>query len=75
MRYTKERLEKLTLSDTMNEISNVVYQATGLIEALEFTTDPETGKPKIWGNGHHIRQQIAALAAEVVKERWNDSND
>lgn len=40
-----------------------VYAACKLFETLEF-------EGRVYGNGHHMRQQIAAEASKLLIERW-----
>ena len=51
------------LKNAINDIQNEVYKATSLYERLE-------GENKIIGNGHHMRQEVARFAGELLKERW-----
>ena len=53
----------MTLEQAEAEITNAVYDAARIIEALEY-------KGKIRGNGHHIRQEIAGMAKKLMNERW-----
>lgn len=46
-----------------SQISNSVYQATDMIEAME-----QMGL--LDGNGHHMRQQVAEFAEQLVRDRW-----
>lgn len=55
--------QEMTFQDAETEILNSVYAATVLIEWLEHAG-------KVRGNGHHIRQEVAAAAAKILKERW-----
>ncbi len=43
--------------------SNAAYDALGIFESLEHAG-------KVRGNGHHMRQEIAKAAADLVRERW-----
>jgi hypothetical protein len=54
-----------TLDEAKRQISNAVYAATSLVERLEHAG-------LLHGNGHHIRQELAAHAATVVAERWTE---
>ena len=67
--YTDEQLQSMTLEAASAEIGNRVYAATGLIEQLEFRKAKDGGK-RIRGNGHHIRQEIAAFAVKLIKYQW-----
>jgi|LGVF01.2.fsa_nt_gb hypothetical protein len=51
--------ENMTLRDAQREIANATYLATGLFEQLE-------QKNKIFGNGHHIRQEVASFAEQMM---------
>ena len=44
------------------EIENAVYEASSLLERLE-------GVGRLLGNGHHAMQQVAAFAAQEMKDR------
>ena len=44
-------------------MGNMVYQSTALFERLE-------GAGLIRGNGHHMSQQVAKFATDLLKERW-----
>lgn len=63
-----EKLQNMTLQDAEAELSKRVYAATRLIEELEFAGH-------VRGNGHHIRQEIAAFAVKLLREQWEESND
>ena len=60
-----EKLQNMTLQDAEAELSKRVYAATRLIEELEFAGH-------VRGNGHHIRQEIAAFAVKLLREQWED---
>jgi len=53
----------MSLEEAKNIISEETYTHSRLIELLE-------NVGKIRGNGHHIRQKIAANAENLLKERW-----
>jgi len=61
--FTDEQIKIMPLEDACTYIINSVYENTALIELLE-----DAGK--IRGNGHCIRQNIAAYAEKIIKERW-----
>lgn len=63
MLYSNEELENMDLETAKTEISNKVYEVTRLFESLET-------KGKILGNGHHIRQRIAVVAAQEMVRAW-----
>lgn len=46
-----------------NELECKVYEATKILEELE-------REGLVFGNGHHMRQAIAAEAVEMLKLRW-----
>jgi hypothetical protein len=54
---------EMSLRDAEVELSNLVYEATALIERLE-------GAGLVWGNGHHHRQRVAEFATNLLKESW-----
>ena len=66
-RFTDKELKEMDLETAQNELSNEVYAAAGIIELLE-------GQGKVRGNGHHIRQNIAAYAENLLKERWREES-
>ena len=53
----------MSLADARTEVSNAVYRATFLIESLE-------NYGRIYGIGHHARQNIVAFAVEELEQRW-----
>jgi len=61
--HTDEELKVMSLKEAKNNICNDVYEGSRIIESLEM-------KGKISGNGHHIRQKIAAYAEKIMEERW-----
>ena len=61
----RNRPLRIPLSQAKCRIENAVYVATELFERLE-------GAGLVWGNGHHMRQKIAKMAADLVEERWNE---
>lgn len=69
--YTDEQLQAMTLEDAIAEIGNRVYEATRLIECLEFCKANDGGK-RIRGNGHHLRQEIAEFAKKLLKEHFEE---
>jgi len=66
--YSDEQLKKMTLKEAKNEVSNAVYSAFYLIEMLE-------GRQKIWGNGHHHRQELARQAAAMIEKNWRKDDE
>lgn len=69
--YSGEELQSMSLADASNVLSNRVYESTRLIEELEYRKAEDGGK-RIRGNGHHLRQEIAAFAAKLLKENWEE---
>lgn len=61
--FTDEQLSNIDFSTAEAALSNNVYEASRLIEQLEYAG-------KVRGNGHHARQAIAAAATEELKSRW-----
>ncbi len=53
----------LTLIEARRQIMNAVYVATSLIETWQH-------QGFIIGNGHHVRQEAAALVGNLVESRW-----
>ena len=62
---TLARAEAMTLDQARNQLSDSVYQATKLVEALESVG-------KIVGNGHHIRRTLAKASSDLLAERWRE---
>lgn len=52
-----------TLEAAEAQLSTAVYAACRLLEDLE-------NGGLVRGNGHHLRQAVAAFAVEKLKERW-----
>lgn len=71
LQESMKKLQAMTLEDASAEISNRVYDATRLIECLEFCKANDGGK-RIRGNGHHIRQDISEFAVKLLKENWEE---
>jgi len=69
--YSDEELQSMSLADASAVINNRVYAAAGLIEQLEYRKAEDGGK-RIRGNGHHLRQKIAAFATNLLKENWEE---
>lgn len=59
----EKKMEKKTLKDAEIDLANAVYEATGMIEDWEI-------QGSVRGNGHHIRQLIAAEAILILRKRW-----
>lgn len=57
------RLDAMTLEQAEGEISRKVYEACQLFERME-------NRRKVRGNGHHMAQQLAKQAADLMRERW-----
>jgi hypothetical protein len=64
----RTRPVQMTMKEAEAKISNDVYKATLLIEQLE-------GAGLILGDGHHMRQAVAAFAANLVRERWKNKSE
>lgn len=60
--HNEEWLKSVTAETAIAEIENAVYEASSLLERLE-------GVGRLLGNGHHARQNVAAFAANELKER------
>lgn len=60
-----QRLDTMTLEQAEAEISRKVYEACLLFERME-------NRSKVRGNGHHMAQQMAKQAADLMRERWID---
>ena len=63
--YSADEIKKMSQRNAEVEIVNNVYSACLLFERLE-----DAGK--IRGNGHHMAQEIAQKAEDLMKERWKD---
>lgn len=62
--YATERAKTVTMEQAEADVSNAAYAAvTGLFEGLEFAG-------RVRGNGHHMAQDVAKFASELVKKRW-----
>jgi len=61
--FTTEEVQAMDRQTAEFAVAYAVYDATRLIEQLE-------REGKISGNGHHLRQQLAAAARAVVDDRW-----
>lgn len=55
----------LSKKQAIKELHDAVYNASQLIETLE-------GAGKIRGNGHHVRQELSAMAAKLLGDRWRE---
>ena len=63
--FDQEFLEKLTKEQAATLIENAVYDTCHLFERLE-------GVNKVYGNGHHMMQNVAKFAHDLMIERWKD---
>ncbi len=65
--FTREELQALTNEEIVTEIGNRIYKAGIFFEALE-------NAGIIWGNGHHLAQELSEKAIEIYrnrkKEKW-----
>ena len=68
-KFSDEQLQSMQLDEAKVELSNRIYEAARLIEMLEYCRAEDGGK-RIRGNGHHMRQQIAEYATDLLSERW-----
>ena len=66
--YTKEELKEMDIETAKVELSNNLYEASRLIEQLEYTIGKD-GNKRISGNGHHLRQQIAKFGTDLLVKR------
>ena len=69
--------DKMSLEEAEVLLSNAVYDAANIVERLEHA-DTKPGmfySGKVSGNGHHVRQEIAAGAVKVLRERWRDREE
>ena len=60
---TQEELAAMDLESAQAEIESRVYEAAMLFERLE-------NAGRIRGNGHHMAQRVAEVAASLLTERW-----
>jgi hypothetical protein len=63
VRVASMRETPTTLEAAEAQLSNDVYAASGLLEDLE-------NAGLVMGNGHHLRQAVAAFAVAKLRERW-----
>jgi len=66
--FTDEEIDNMSQEDAVLAIEKAVYKATDLFERLEF-------RKKVWGNGHHIRQNAATQIGEMMKTRWRKKEE
>jgi hypothetical protein len=64
----KDAFKDMTLEQVLADVSNRVYEATRFFEDLEHSG-------QIWGNGHHLRQQLAEKAQALVLNRWENRDE
>ena len=64
--FTVEQLRDMSLEDAETHLSNAVYQATAILEGLEHAG-------KVFGNGHHARQNAALAAVVELRGRWKEA--
>jgi hypothetical protein len=65
---TTEELSQMTLEDAENRLSNIIYEASKMVEQLE-------NLGKVQGNGHHIRGYIAKYAQEQLRKYWQNRTE
>lgn len=63
-----EDLQSMTLEEAQHLIEQRVYDATALIENLE-------NAGKVFGNGHHARQNLARMAKSELTTRWKNKEE
>lgn len=61
----KKRLSERGKEGVRAEIVNDVYKVCLIFETLE-------GMGKVRGNGHHMAQNVAQYAADLLEERWRE---
>lgn len=66
--FTQEELKSMTKERAMQLVEREVFQATQLFEKLE-------GAQVLMGNGHHMRQHVAKLAADYMDERFTQAEE
>jgi hypothetical protein len=54
-----------TLEQEASKLASAIYQAARPLEDLEM-------QGLVLGNGHHMRQQIAKFATDLLRERWQE---
>lgn len=64
--YSQSEIASMTLIEAETAVVNAVYEATALIEQLQYAG-------KVSGNGHHARQHVAQCAVEELRKRWVSS--
>lgn len=63
--YDSGWLSKVTFDQAESEILNAIYKASHLFERLE-----DAGRVR--ANGHHVQQRLAAVAADMLEDIWDD---
>lgn len=63
MRYQKEYIKNSDVDRLAADISNDIYAASSLLESLEYAG-------RILGSGHHLRQELALYASELLKRNF-----
>lgn len=62
--YEDGKAKTVSVETAEVDVSNAAYAAVvGLFESLEHAG-------KIRGNGHHMAQEVAKHASDLVKSRW-----
>lgn len=69
--FTDDELKNMDLETAKAELGNALYEASKLIELLEYQKSSNWRLPKVTGNGHHLRQRISEFGAKLLEERWN----
>lgn len=57
-----ERLKTLPWKSLKAHVGNIIYQNTSILESLEYAG-------RLYGNGHHHRQQITQIVMEHMEEK------
>jgi hypothetical protein len=61
--FTSEQIKAMSVEDAEVELMNAVYRAAVFFERLE-------NNGKVHGNGHHMAQNVAEYAKNLLHERW-----
>jgi hypothetical protein len=61
--YSDQELADMTMEHATTAICNAIYETALFYERLE-------GAGKITGNGHHMAQELASVAAAMLRDRW-----
>ena len=61
--YTQAQLQALSKADIKNLVGNLMYENALIFERLE-------NAGIVHGNGHHMAQEMARKAQDMIDERW-----